>query len=135
MQTRWAAIVFVTVAFGVPWLGWSLKAMLHLPWNFWGKLAFYSGSAASVGGLLAVYLCEGRAGVRDRLKRAVAWRVPLRWWAFALCLPVVWTVGFAGIQHFRAPGSVSAFDPAVLGNWLQWSTLLLLIPPPGEDFA
>ena len=91
--TRWVSahrlLSFAVLAYGLSWAYW-------LPLVLTGQIVRL-GSAVSqfpalLGPMIAAFVVtavvEGRAGVRDLAARMVRWRVPARWWLFAIGSPL-----------------------------------------------
>jgi uncharacterized protein len=125
-RTRRAAIFFVLIAFGVPWVCWTILAFgggergSTLRWAL-----FFSGDACSVAGIVATGIALGRAGVRDLLRRSIQVRAPLVAWLIALVLPIAWRfasrVGVAlatgQVGPVELAGFASLVEPPVLFLW------------------
>jgi membrane protease YdiL (CAAX protease family) len=131
-----AIIVYFTIAFGVPWIGWSVRWLLDLdPGTLQARLLFYSGNFCSIGGLVAAYVLSGKAGLKDMWRRFVLWRVPLIWWLAALFLPAIWNL-LAVIGFGISKGGIGTFDPAGLTRALTPGVLIALTTGPlGEEFG
>jgi len=84
--------VFFTIAFGVPWCGWTTGNALAVH-GYNGALLkwlFYTGDFCSVAGFLATYVDEGGTGIKDLIRHCIRWRSPVGWWLYAVFLPVLW---------------------------------------------
>jgi membrane protease YdiL (CAAX protease family) len=133
---RRAIIVYFAIAFGVPWIGWTIRWLLDLdPTTLQARLLFYTGDFCSIGGLVAACVLAGKAGLKDMWRRFVLWRIPLIWWLAALFLPAVWSllsvIGF-GISR----GGIGTFDPAGITRALTPGVLIALTTGPlGEEFG
>lgn len=134
-DSRIGWIIFFTTVFGLPWACWSIKSILKLGWEGVGLVLFYSGSTASIGGLIAVWWTEGWAGVRDRLLRAVKVNVAPIWWLYVVFIPLFWVFGTALFYQIVRGAPLGPVDWTILRNWLSVHVLLMLIPPLGEEFA
>lgn len=129
--------VFFLLAFAVPWTGWTILAVTGMDWGSpTGRLLFSTGLACSLGGLVAVAVEEGRAGLVERLRQLVRWRVSPGWYAFALLGPLalVWIASTLYLLATR--GAYVAPDLSALRNWWSMAALLIIIPGPlGEEFG
>jgi membrane protease YdiL (CAAX protease family) len=137
MRLKSPTVLFVLVAFGVPWVGWSLVRALGLTDPSPLRVALlYTGDFCSVGGIVAMYARSGRTGVTDLLKRCVAFRVSAVWWLIAISLPFLISavafvlvgasssgVGAIDVRAFSgylAPAVLMAFTTGPLGEELGW---------------
>lgn len=88
---RHPVVTFVVLAYSISWLcwlplladrqdvvGWSASTYLHL----------LGGLGPAVAAVVVTAAVAGRCGVRDLLRRAVAWRGRLRWIALAVIGPL-----------------------------------------------
>lgn len=88
-----ALVAFFVAAFLFPWAVWgSLIAQNH------GLLGRHLPQGLALWTLLPVTLVAvaatgGRAGLADHARRLVRWRVPARWWAVAVGLPLAFAAG------------------------------------------
>jgi membrane protease YdiL (CAAX protease family) len=97
-------LTFVTLAYGLSWAYWW-------PLVLAGKTVRLDGSVTQFPGLLGPALAafavtavtQGRVGVRALVARLLRWRVPARWWLFALGSPLV-LVGVALMICLAGPG-------------------------------
>ncbi|RKZ07055.1 hypothetical protein DRQ32_10465 [bacterium] len=134
--------LFLVLAFGVPWLGWTLLALLKPdPEGALARVLFFSGNACSLAGLVAAWSSGGRAALGRLLRRCVRLRAPPTWWLLALLLPVViqlvalfsWGMAHgavgelapAGLAALFAPLALLAFLTGPLGEELGWRGFLL----------
>jgi hypothetical protein len=118
-------ISFFVLAFALSWWGWALYAFGLSP----TPIAPFGPFLAA---LVVLAVARGKGGVVGLLSRMVRWRVPFRWYAVALLLPVgialVATASNVFLLGARAPSS------AELGGWSDLFTLfaiLLLVPGMG----
>jgi membrane protease YdiL (CAAX protease family) len=112
---------FFLVAFGLPWLGWSSIKVFGMDEPSALRTAlFYTGDFCSVGGLVAMYLQAGKAGVIDLLKRCVRFNVSPLWWLIVIVVP--FAISFTGYLLVGALGGG-------LGS-IQLSGLSLALVPP-----
>src|SRR5262245_54805780 len=82
---------------------WSLVLLTNVSLLF-GFLALFGPAAAAI---IVTAGAEGRAGVRALFQRVAIWRVGLRWYAIALGLPAVLSLGAVGLSlALGAPAEV-----------------------------
>jgi hypothetical protein len=94
-----------------------------------------TGWGASAAGLISTYLEEGPSGVRRLLRAAVRFSVPLRWWLFALLVPVLVTAG-STLCYVAASGNVVGFEPSRFLALLTPPMLVtFFLGPFGEEFG
>ena len=72
------AIWFPIVASAQGWVAWNVPYVLY----------YFGSFGPLLSAVLITALTEGRAGIRDLLGRIVKWRVELRYYAFAIFVPV-----------------------------------------------
>lgn len=95
MQTlirRYPLISFVVICYAISWsfLYPSLQLLLHSKSGF-PPLALFGLVGAfgpSITAIIVLAATQGAAGVRAALKKFLQWRVHLRWYLFALLVPV-----------------------------------------------
>ncbi len=114
-------VVFFLIAFGGPWIGWSLIHLLGegLPSQA-RLLLFYTGNFCSVAGFAAVYVDGGKEGVRELWRRCILVKAPPFWWAFVFLVPFLVTLG--AIQVWALSGNETQMTNA-------WAIFLLFTPP------
>lgn len=118
-------------------LGWFFVLAFLFSWATWPvDLAMGSGPPVLgfgpfLAAVLVLALAEGKSGVVRLLRAMVRWRVPVRWWATALLLPVVLT-GTAAVVNVAM--GAPAPTAAELGRWpdaLMTAVVILCIPAIG----
>ena len=129
---------FFLVAFGVPWLGWSSIKVFGMDEPSALRTAlFYTGDFCSVGGLVAMYLQAGKAGVIDLLKRCVRVNVSPLWWLIVIILP--FTISFAGYLVVGALGEgigTINFSFSLFSMYLATPALMAFTTGPlGEELG
>jgi len=130
-------LLFMAVAFAIPWTGWTALNMLRLDWGSPpGRALFFTGLACSVGGLLATYAWRGRAGLFASLSSALKWRNPVSWWLFALTLPL-FAISVSGALYLAITRQELVLpDLTAMSNWMSLAALMIFIPGPlGEEFG
>lgn len=86
-------LVFLIIAFGVPWSGQLFMVLKRIPLiPVWPGL-IVANSFCSVAGFVAAYCESGWAGVRELGRRCVRYQASKGWWAYTLLL----TLGIANV--------------------------------------
>jgi membrane protease YdiL (CAAX protease family) len=88
---------FFAAAYLLPWAVWWSQIADERGWTTWhlpGGIALWTLVPVTV---TAVAVTGGRAGLADLGRRLVRWRVPGRWWAAAIGLPLALAVVATGI--------------------------------------
>jgi uncharacterized protein len=86
--------------------------------------------------LVVTWVADGRAGVRDLVRRALAGRVPARWYVFALIVVPAATVVVAVVTAGPpGPLSAAAWGWTVLAGLLVQTVLGLVTSNLGEEVA
>jgi hypothetical protein len=90
MKSPWKSrgtVVFLLIAFGAPWTGWTLLNVLHPPHGtaLWWSL-FLTGCCCSVAGFVASYVESGWSGPKMFIQRTLHVRFPITWWLYAFFL-------------------------------------------------
>ncbi len=119
-----------------PWIGWSLLVSGVVPQNSpLSGLMFLTGEAASLAGVIATLVSDGRAGVSDLMSRAVRIKAPIQWWIFSLVVPQIWFAA-AGTIYLVLHQIPVVIQPSA---WLALTTPPVLVPfllgPLGEEFG
>ncbi len=105
-----------------------------LPWFSGGQGIFVFGP--SIAGVITIALVAGKEGLRDLVKRALRWRVGLKWWLMALLLPAALTLIALGVNLL-----LGAKLPTFTFIKTQWYLLpvffiiTLVGGPLGEEFG
>ncbi len=90
-------VAFFVAAYALPWTVWGSRIAQDHGWTTWhvpGGIALWTLVPVT---LTAVAATSGRAGLADLGRRLVRWRVPGRWWAVALGLPLALAAAAAGV--------------------------------------
>jgi membrane protease YdiL (CAAX protease family) len=125
---RYPVATFLAISFGWSWRPWlaSLAAGAPSPGiDPFGPLA---------GAVLVTLAGEGTAGLRRLVAAMVRWRTGLRWWTFALAVPVGLSLAAA-----LANVALGARPPApeAVARWpelfLAFPVILVLAGPLGEE--
>jgi uncharacterized protein len=116
---------YVLLAYGLSWGYWVPLVMTghivrlgspvtHFPGLFGPAIAAFTVTA----------LIEGRAGVRDLARRMFRWRVPARWWLFAIGSPVL-LLALALTVMAVGPGLPELGDFGRMAGLPQWGILFV----------
>jgi membrane protease YdiL (CAAX protease family) len=133
LWTRRSVKWFFLVGFGVPWLGWTLRAVTGVHDSPITTALFYTGDFMTVGGFVATYVAAGRPGLTSLFKRFFQVRAPIPWILYALFLPLVW-VGLAALTYGATHGGVGRIVPAGLLSYVSGSALIAMTTGPlGEE--
>ncbi len=120
-----------------PLLAYALLAYV-LSWAYWlplvltGRIVALGSPVtqfpALLGPLLAAFavtaVTDGRPGVRDLAGRMLRWRVPARWWLFALGSPLL-LLGVALVVLAAAPGLPDLTDFGRMAGLPEWGVLFV----------
>ena len=86
-----ALLGFFVAVYALPWAVWWSEIAQQRGWTTWhlpGGIALWTLVPVTV---TAVAVTGGRTGLADLGRRLVRWRVPARWWAAAIGLPLAVT--------------------------------------------
>jgi len=130
---------------------WHVALSYALSWGYWLPLVLTGqivrwGSPVSqfpalLGPMLAAFavtaVIDGKPGVRDLAARMVRWRVPLRWWLFAVGTPLLlFAIGLALVSiGTGAPDAAELGRMAGLPDWgvlFVWA-MFVLVNGLGEE--
>ena len=112
---------FFLIAFALSWSVVAGVVLLDLPVNAFGIAAITAGPALSA--LLLTGATKGRSGIVRLLRRLLLWRVPSRWYAFALLgIPAIYVAGTVVL-----PNALASFDPLDRGTWFSYLWLFPLV--------
>jgi membrane protease YdiL (CAAX protease family) len=92
-----ALLAFFLAAYALPWAVWWSEIAEQRGWTTWhlpGGMALWTLLPVT---LTAVAATGGRAGLADLGRRMVRWRVPGRWWAAAVGIPLAFAAVATGI--------------------------------------
>lgn len=129
MPTLSRRYVFVLVVFGISWTIWlGLLAGARL-----GLIAgdaplrhyAWGGLAPSLVAMLLTYRLSGWSGVRRLVARAREWRVPWRWYAFALLTP--FGIRLLGIALHATTGGQARFPEIDVAKLAAWFLVGLIV--------
>lgn len=131
-------VVFLVLTFAITWALWIPAALAKLngqapalgPDTFPGGLARWAPGIAAV---LVTAVLAGRPGIRDLLRPAVIWRVPIGWYAAALLLPPVLLLLSQGIDSLlgRSAPVVSPLE-SLSGPLAFVIPVMVLLAVPGS---
>src|SRR5215468_8020899 len=126
MNSSWtsrATLVFLLIAFGVPWTGWTLVNALHPHHRtpLWWSL-YLTGCFCSVAGFVATYVESGWCGLRMLLQQTLHVLFPITWWLYAFFLFALGGIISTAI-YGCAHGGILVTGP--LGEEFGWRGYLL----------
>jgi CAAX protease family protein len=139
MDSPWtsrATLVFLSIAFGIPWSGWTLLAILHPLRHtaLWWCL-FLTGCFCSVAGFIASYVESGWAGPKSLILRTARFRLPISWWLYAFFLFSLGGVISTAIYGYTH-GGIGTIKPLLLFTLFAPSSLFWFVTGPlGEEFG
>ncbi len=118
-------MVFFLIAFGFPWIGWSLIYILGDSLSPVQRiLLFYTGDFCSIAGFVAVYVDGGKEGVKALWQRCIRVKAPIFWWAFVFFVPfiiaiiAIYAMELTGkdVSFVSSAGFLILFTPALMRN-------------------
>lgn len=119
---RHELVSFVLLAFAFSWV---LVPLTRASLAF-GFLALFGPAAAAIA---VSTIADGRAGVRDLLRRLLIWRVHPVWYAVALGLPALLSLGVVGLGFLMGTARSIEFSP------LSPLTVVLFALVVGEEIG
>lgn len=94
-QSSWlkqhALVAYFLITYAISWTIWSpivASAQGWVNWNVPFGLYYFGSFGPLLSALIVTALTEGRPGIRDLLRRIVKWRVDIRYYVFALLVPI-----------------------------------------------
>lgn len=126
-----AFIIFLALAFIIPWISWAYMAKTGF-----NLLLFYTGAFCSVGGIVAIAIEEGKAGLQTRLK-AIRISAPISGWVIAILFPFVWMpLSYFLFGLLFTPSNTNPIVPENLSALFSTHILWLLSTGPlSEEFG
>ena len=119
---RYPLSTFFALAYALSWWPWILYVFDLSPQPIVGFGPFLAA-------VIVLGITRGKGGIVKLLRQMVQWRVPLKWYAVALLLPVAIAVAATGVNLLAGAQTPSATE---LGAWPSLlSTFLLLLLVPG----
>jgi membrane protease YdiL (CAAX protease family) len=131
MWTRRSMIVFFVVGFGVPWIGWTTRAVTGLEGGA-GTALFYTGDFMTIAGFVATLVAAGMVGFRSLLRRYFQIGTPMGWALFALFIPLTWNL-FPILIYGASHGGIGKIDLTGLGPLIVPALLAMTTGPLGEE--
>ncbi len=128
-------VIFFLIAFGVPWIGWSVITFAgdNLT-TLQRTMLFYTGDFCSIAGIVAMYVQGGKVGLRQFWRRCINWRAPLFWWSFMIFVPLLIALGAVYVWGLE-PGNVVG-TPALLAFFSTPALFRSLLSGPlGEELG
>lgn len=96
-------------------------------------LLFYTGSACSLAGLVAIYLEKGKEGLHS-IFHSLRLKAPLSAWFLAVLLPFIWqSISFVLYGVLFNPNDLGTVLPENIANLFSWHILWLLTTGPLEE--
>ena len=112
----------------------GVLAALPIPEPAYGPIENIVGAA--VPALLVTAVVEGSAGVRDLVRRALRWRVPLRWYAVSLlALPGVLLVLAPALWGTAPLGALAENWPLLFTSFLPTVVFMVVLNNVAEEVA
>jgi len=105
-----------------------------LPWYTAGQGIFVFGP--SIAGVITIALVSGKDGLRDLVRRALKWKVGLKWWLIALFLPMLLTIAALSVNLLM--GASTPTFAAIKTEWYLLPVFFLITiigGPLGEEFG
>jgi len=128
-------LVFFLIAFGVPWIVWTLMHFYQVT-DSTRAVLFYFGDFCSIGGLFAAFVASKKDGLLTMFRRLVDFKFPIKWLFWALVIPFFYmTIAFT-LGSYSQIGSLGNIEPAKL--LIIFSTpafVMFLTGPLGEEFG
>jgi uncharacterized protein len=129
-----ALIAFLIIAFGVPWVAWTVAAIFEFSPTIERNI-YYFGDFCSVGGLVAAFVANGKDGLLRLIKRLFVVNFPIRWWFISFLIPFLY-VGFAySIGSYLSEEEVGIELSNFWGMFSIGALMLFLTGPIGEEFG
>src|SRR5688572_4822991 len=129
-------LVFILIGFGIPWIGWSVVAVMGDELTRMQRMALhYTGDFCSIAGIVATYVAAGKPGLQEFWRRCIDWRAPVWVWAFIFLVPTVITLvavqvwalqpgnvlgSLTLLAFFSTPGLLRSITTGPLGEELGW---------------
>jgi membrane protease YdiL (CAAX protease family) len=89
-----------------------------------------------LGALIITRATEGRTGIRQLLKRAVQWRVGVRWYLAAIfSFLLIWLVSFSFLYSGAPLRGLIANPLLLVTSFLPWLLQGIFIPALGEELG
>jgi membrane protease YdiL (CAAX protease family) len=130
---------FYVGAIAISWTCWMLvvgadHGLLTLPGGLKDSLVIIGGFGPLFSALAMTGQSAGRRGLLSLLRQGLHWRVPIRWYAAALLLPVAVRFAVLGLHILKGGGFPGLTD---IDRWLAvpmtFALVLILGGPLGEE--
>lgn len=128
-RKRSSLVAFTLLAFAISWGFWVPSALaakgllaFPVPATLAGLLGAWGPSLA---GIIMTAVDQGGSGLRTLFRRLVAWRVPARWYLFALLWPAALSLSVTGISLLFGGQAPDFANPPVVSQY----------PLPAEAFG
>ncbi len=123
---RFPLFSYFFLAYLLAWLFWipvmaSSRGWIPLRIPLW--VYWFAGPSAITAGILMTAVDQGRAGLKDLLRRILLWKLPIRWYLIIVGLPIllrIVTLGFIALNG----GELPAYNWRIVGQILLTGMLL-----------
>ncbi len=134
-KSRKSTVVFFVIAFGIPWLVWTLTRFMDTSDTVKAALV-YIGGFCSLGGFAAAFVARGGDGISMMLRRIVDFKFPKMWWIIAVTIPFFYmTIAYVW-GKFSDIGALQEIEPAkILLIFSSPALMMLLTGPVSEEFG
>ncbi|MFQ3608306.1 MAG: CPBP family intramembrane glutamic endopeptidase [Chloroherpetonaceae bacterium] len=124
-KSKLSIFIFFIFSFIVPWIGWSIMAV-----KGFNLFLFYTSYGCAIGGLVAVFIENGKSGIYKTLEN-FRLSAPISAWLLAVLFPFIWQilsfVLYGLLFNEKGLGKVELLN---ISNLFTWHTLWLLTTGP-----
>ena len=88
---RHSIVAYFVLAYAITWTIWLpivASAQGWVQWNVPYMLYYFGSFGPLIAALIVTALTEGKTGIRQLIRRIVKWRLEIRYYAFAVLVPV-----------------------------------------------
>jgi membrane protease YdiL (CAAX protease family) len=128
---------FLALTFGWTWGLWAIVVWIGDGMSGWSRALFLASAfGPGIAAFATVWAFEGRAGLRNWLRRCLKWRLGWRWYALALLTPPCLMVAALGI-HVAFGWTIpnSTVQGSALIVVAKFALVIILGGPMGEEFG
>jgi len=127
--------IFFLIAFGIPWVIWSLMNIVEFS-NSTKGILIYAGDFCSVGGLVAAYLAKGKSGFKMMFTRLIDFRFSFKWILICIGIPFIYLMIAFSLGSLYEIGRIGELNWSVLSKIYSLPALAMLLTGPiGEEFG